>query len=157
MMTIESVMETKVITVPDTTSLLDVWKLFSKKKINSTAVVDKNIHLVGIITKQDMLKLLYPDYKAYSDDVSFDTQDVTSDSDFKEIMLKKVLSVMCKNVIHTRKSTNIMRALARMIVHRVNQLPVVDDENHVIGIITKGTIFEALYRFHKSLFRKKSK
>jgi len=157
MMTVESIMESKVVTVSDTSSLGDIWKLFSKKKINAAPVVDKQAHLIGILTKEDMLQLLYPDYRAYMSDIGIDEDALEEDAEFGSAMKKNVSNVMNRNVIHTHKNTSIMRVLGRMIAHRVNQLPVVDDENHVVGIVTKGSIFDTLYRYHKSLFRKKSK
>jgi len=156
MITVESIMESNVITIKDTASLRDVWKLFSKKKINSAPIVDKRSHLIGIISKEDMLQLLYPDYRAYVSDIGIEKY-VLEDKEFATVMKEKVSEVMNRNVIHTHRQTSIMRALGRMIANRVNQLPVVDDENHVVGIMTKGQIFEGLYKLHKSLFRKKSK
>lgn len=156
-MTVESIMESKVTTVRDTTSLRDAWKLYSKKKFNSAPVVDEQNHLIGILSKEDMLQLLYPDYRAYVSDIGIEENAIEEDREFAQVMKRKVLEVMNRNVIHTHKHTSIMRALGRMIAHGVNQLPVVDDENHVMGIITKGQIFEGLYKGHRSLFTKKSK
>ncbi len=156
-MTVESIMECHVTTIPDTTSLRDVWKLFSQKKFNSAPVIDKDKHLIGILSKEDMLQLLYPDYRAYVSDIGIENNAMEEDKEFMSIMKKRVSEVMNKNVIHTHKQTSIMRALGRMIAHRVNQLPVVDDENHVLGIITKGKIFAGLYQYHKSFFRRKLK
>jgi len=147
-------MESKVITIQDTTSLRDVWKLFSKKKINSSPIIDKKAHLIGILSKKDMLQLLYPDYRAYVSDFGIEEDALEEDIEFAQLMKRKVSEVMNRNVIHTNKQTSIIRALGRMIAHKVNQLPVVDDENYVVGIITKGQIFEGLYTFHKSLFKK---
>ncbi len=156
-MTVESIMECHVTTIPDTTSLRDVWKLFSQKKFNSAPVIDKDKHLIGILSKEDMLQLLYPDYRAYVSDIGIENNAMEEDKEFMSIMKKRVSEVMNKNVIHTHKQTSIMRALGRMIAHHVNQLPVVDDENHVLGIITKGKIFAGLYQYHKSFFRRKLK
>ena len=41
----------------------------------------------------------------------------------------------------SRESTLVMRALSRMIVRHVDQLPVLNDEDEVVGVITKGDIF----------------
>ena len=150
-------MESNVITVRGTASLRDVWKLFSKKKINSAPIIDKQSHLIGILSKEDMLQLLYPDYRAYVSDIGITEDVLEEDKEFAAVMKKSVSEIMKKNVIYTHKQTSMMRALGRMIANRVNQLPVVDDENRVVGIITKGQMFEGLYAFHKSLFRKKSK
>lgn len=156
-MTVESIMDSKVFTVRNTTSLRDVWKMFSQKKINAAPVVDKEGHLVGILTKEDMLQLLYPDYRAYVTDIGIASDASQEDKEFAVVIKRKASEVMHKNVIFTHKQTSVMRVLGRMIAHHVNQLPVVDDQNSVVGIITKGTIFNSLYRSHRALFRKKSK
>ena len=156
MMTVESIMEANVITLLDTSSLREAWKIFSQKKINSAPIVDNDHHLIGILSKEDMLQVLYPDFRAYTTDLEH-IDDSLDDREFATTVKKRVSEVMNRNVIHTHKLTAVMRVLGRMIAHSVNQLPVVDDENHVIGIITKGSVFDALYRYHKSLFRQKSK
>ena len=49
-----------------------------------------------------------------------------------------------------------MRALARIIAHGIDQLPVVNDNAVVVGIVTKGGIFKALYYIHKNIFKELS-
>ena len=157
MVTVQDIMHSDVKTISSKKTLRDVWKLFTKKHYNSAPVVDKELHLICIITKQDMLKLLYPDNKVYSEDLGVTADDESSDSDFQEMMNRKVSTVMHKNVFYTNTSTHIMRALARIIAHGIDQLPVVNDNAVVVGIVTKGDIFKALYYIHKNIFRKKRK
>ena len=145
-MQIKQIMSSKPITLPSSALLRELWKILFQKQINSIMITDSNNKLVGIATKEDLLKILYPDYAEYLADFS-------SLSDFEEmeqrvgsVMRKRVIDVMCKTVIFTRPDTQAMRALSRMIVRRVNQLPVVDEENHVVGMVTKGDIFYALFK-----------
>lgn len=156
-MTVTSVMVKNVFTVKSSSSVGSVWKLFTKKKINSAPVVDSRSHLIGIVTKEDMLQLLYPDYRQYLHDMTQNQNFRANDKEFAQMMQKKVSDIMNKHVIYTEKQTPAMRALARMIARRVNQLPVIDEKNHVIGIVTKGSIFNGLYRFHRSLFNRNFK
>ena len=128
----------------------EIWSLIFKKKINAVIVVDAKDKMVGILTKEDMLKTLYPDYAEYIEDLSAGDMSV-SDKAFKDILKMKAKNVMHRNVIFTRSDTPIMRALARMIARRVNQLPVVNDQMKLIGIITKGDIFYSLYRSHRTV------
>ena len=62
----------------------------------------------------------------------------------RQLSTKKAKDVMNKRVVFTRKDTEIMRALSRMIVRQVDQLPVIDEAEKVVGMITKGDIFYAL-------------
>ena len=68
----------------------------------------------------------------------------------KEIVDLHAKNIMCRKVIFTRPDTPIMRALSRMYVRNVRQLPVLDTKQDVIvGMVSKGDVFDAL--FHKHL------
>lgn len=134
--------------VPPETPLRELWKIIFKKKVNALPVVDKHKRIVGIVSEQDLLKPLYPNYREV-------IEDFVSASDFEEMEEKvheltklKAKHVMNKAVIFTRTETPILRALARMLTRRVGQLPVLSEENILIGIITKGDIFDALFKKH---------
>ena len=62
--------------------------------------------------------------------------------------LKKLTAdkVMNKKVYFTRVDTIVMRALSRMMVHKVRQLPVLDDDDRVVGMVSKADIFKGLFR-----------
>ena len=60
--------------------------------------------------------------------------------------------VMCPRVIFTRVESPAMRALSRMLVRNVHQLPVLDNNDRIVGMITKGDIFDALFRRHLKTF-----
>lgn len=155
MISVDEVMVKNVLMLDGHLTVGETWKMFSLKKINTAPVMDNNKHLIGILTKEDILQSLFPDYRAYSTDFNEKEFDV-DDNELKEVMKKRVTDIMNKNVIHTHRQTSVMRALGRMIAHRINQMPVVDDENHIVGIVTKGSIFRSLYQLHKSFFRKRS-
>lgn len=153
-MKVLDIMSDAVVTATPKTPLDTVWKILFQNKVNALPVVDDKKKLVGIITKEDLLKKLYPDYIDL-------VEDFTRASDFEE-MEKKMSNlsdytaeqVMNTRVIFTRSDTFIMRALSRMIARRVNQLPVLDDEDRVVGMVTKGDIFYALFKKHS---KKKAK
>ena len=145
-MKVKDVMSTSLVTVLPTSSFREVWKSIVKRKINALPVVDNKQRLVGIIVKENLLERLYPDYKElFSFEGDF--------PDFEE-MEKKILElgalmaedIMTKRLIYTREETPVMRALSRMIVRRVNQLPVLSDNGKLVGVITKGDIFYAVFK-----------
>ncbi len=152
-MIVSDVMSRKLVTVVPTATFKEVWRMIFKNKIKSLPVVDKKKKLVGIITREELLERLYPDYQdLFSVDGDF--------PDFEEMERKvgelsslTASQIMRKHVVFTHGDTPVMRALSRMIVRRINQMPVVTENGDLVGMITKGDIFYSLFK--KSSGRKR--
>jgi acetoin utilization protein AcuB/CBS domain-containing protein len=56
----------------------------------------------------------------------------------------KVYEVMTESPITVDVDTSIREAAMLMIEHKIGGIPVVDDNNNVVGIITESDLFEAL-------------
>lgn len=151
-MNIGEVMSKKITLVHPDTSLRELWKTIFMHRVNAVPVVDSKRKLVGIISKEDMLKLLYPNYEDTLDDL-FTSHDFEGMEDrIHELNAKKAKDIMCRRVVYTREDTQIMRALSRMVARRINQLPVLSRKNDtVVGMVTKGDIFRALFKKHLRL------
>lgn len=157
-MKVRTVMTSQVVTATTDSQLRELWKLLFSKHINAIPVVDKKKKLVGIITKEDLLKILYPDYEEYLIDLTGVADFEDLENKVRDLGAKKASDIMCKRVVHTREDTPLMRALSRMIVRNVSQLPVLSRSDEVVGMLTKGDIFYALFRKStKSKFVKKEK
>lgn len=145
-MNVGDVMSRKTVTVGPTATFKDVWRTIFRNKINSLPVVDTRKKILGIITREELLERLYPDYQElFSIDGNFpDFEDM--ETKVAEFTSLKSVQLMRKHVIFTHEDTPVMRALSRMIIRRINQLPVVTRENKLVGIITKGDIFSFLFK-----------
>lgn len=148
-MKVRDFMSAQVITALPTTKITEVWHLIFRKHIHGLPIVDKSQKLIGIISEEDILQKLYPDYGEVLSGLTNE-----SDEDLEEKLDKvKHLTaekLMNRRVIFTHADANVMRALSRMIVRNVRQLPVVDDDDRVIGVITKGDIFDNLFKLGRS-------
>lgn len=145
-MNVRSIMSHHVVCAPSDSTLRGLWKLLFAKHVNAIPVIDKQKKLVGIITKEDLLKILYPDYQEFLIDLTGVADFEALENKVRDIGSKKAHEIMSKRVVFVREETPVMRALSRMIVRRLNQLPVVDRANRVCGMVTKGDIFYALFR-----------
>ena len=134
------------ITVTQDTTYRDLWKLIFRKHVNAIPVVDAKKKLIGLVTKDDLLESLYPDYREYLEELTTVSDFESMEGKVRDVSGKKAKEVMSKRVIYTREDTPIMRALSRMIVRRVGQLPVVTEADTLVGVVTKGDIFKALFR-----------
>ncbi len=147
-MQVADVMSKSTISVSSDASFKALWRSIFKNKFNALPVVDKNKKLLGIVTRENLLEKLYPDYS----DLFASELEVP---DFEEMETKIIelshltaRDVMNKRVVYTHEATPVMRALSRMIVRRVNQLPVLSDNGVLIGMVTKGDIFYSMFRTH---------
>jgi CBS domain-containing membrane protein len=145
-MKVKDVMTSSVMTCVPTATIRELWKHIFSKHVNAIPVIDKKRHLLGIITKEDLLKKLYPDYREFFEDILAIGDFEKMEDTVKEIGGKMAREIMCPHVVFTRYNDPVMRALSRMIARRLNQLPVLSDTDEVIGLITKGDIFYALFK-----------
>jgi CBS-domain-containing membrane protein len=145
-MRVAEVMSKDVETVSPATSFRDLWQILISKKYNALPVVDATRRLVGIVTKEDLLGSLYPDYREYIEDFASASDFQAMENKLKEMANTKARDVMCRRVIFTREKTLLMRALSRMIARHVNQLPVLSENDRLVGIITKGDVFKSLFQ-----------
>lgn len=147
-MKVHEIMSKKVVTALPTASYRQLWQTTFKKRINALPVVDARQRILGIITREDLLQPLYPEYKEFTETFMSALDFEKMEERIHDLEPRKAKDIMCKRVIFTRYDTQVMRALSRMMVRRVNQLPVLDENNRVVGMITKGDIFYALFRRH---------
>ena len=145
-MKIYEIMSNNVLTVSPEATVRELWKKLFSKHVNAIPVVDKKNSLLGIVTKEDLLTILYPDYQEYFADLGGIEDFESMEGKVHALGNTKAREIMSKRVVYTRSETPIMRALSRMIVRSINQLPVLDDDDKVIGMITKGDIFYALVK-----------
>jgi len=148
-MLVSKVMQKTPVTASLDSSVCDILPLFFEKKLNSLPLLNSKRQLVGIVVREDVLRLLYPDYQEYVQDfVTSEKLDVF-DKDFSEVLSKRTKNIMKKRVLTTTPDSSVMRALGRMIAHHIDQMPVVKENGKLIGMITKSDIFQALFKANK--------
>jgi len=130
------------------TPLAEVWSLIFKKGIHALPVVDKGKKLAGIISEEDLLYLIYPKYTEMMMDIN-NFNLAALENQVKKLQKYRAKDVMNKMVFTTEPQASIFLALSRMLMLQVRQLPVIDEKNRVIGMITKGDLFD--YIFHRYL------
>lgn len=143
-MNVAQLMNSKVITATAQTKLPRIWQLIFENHIHGLPVVDDKKHLIGIVSEEDILSRLYPDYREFVEDFHEGEEPEGVEEKLAKMKHLTASNVMCKRVFFTRPDTNVMRALSRMIIRKVRQLPVIDEEDRVVGVITKGDIFDSI-------------
>jgi CBS domain-containing protein len=107
--------------LPDDTAA-KVAQLMKYENVGSIPVIEnaQNIKLVGIVTDRDLaLKIVAEGLDAKS---------------------TKVEAVMTRKVITCLASDDLQKALDAMAEHQLRRLPVVDNDNKVVGIIAQADV-----------------
>lgn len=144
-MKVKEVMSKKVITVSPETSFAKVWEIIFKKGMHGLPVVEKDNTLVGIIAEEDLLSKLYPSYKEYVDDFRAASDFEEMEESIGELKGLEAKDVMNRRIYLAYPEDPILKALSKMIIRQVHQLPVIDKKRKLVGIISKGDIFDYLF------------
>jgi acetoin utilization protein AcuB len=134
-MLIENWMTKDVITGTPDMSMMKASKIMKEKGIGRLPVVDDKGVLLGLVSDRD-IKEASPS-KATTLDMH-ELYYLLSEIKLKDIMTKKVVT------IHTGET--IERAAQLMLEHNIGGMPVVDEGNKVVGMVTDSDIFKVLVR-----------
>ena len=106
------------ITIRQGKTVRDALEQMHEFHIGGIPVVDEENHLVGIVTNRDLR--------------------------FERRLDKTVDEVMTReNLVTTNQQTDLIAAAQILQEHKIEKLPVVDSENHLIGLITYKDITKA--------------
>ena len=106
------------VTIRSTATVADALALMAEYHIGGIPVVDEGNHLVGIVTNRDLR--------------------------FERRVERPIAEVMTsENLVTTHQQTDLFAAAQILQENKIEKLPVVDDDNHLIGLITYKDITKA--------------
>lgn len=130
---VKDIMTTNVVSTRPEANLMDATRLMSEHNFDGLPVVDGSNKLVGLITEYDML------LKCAS--VNF-----PNPKDVQMMSGLKVEDVMNKDPLTIKEDATYEEALKMFKDHhRVNPIPVVDENGRVTGVISRYDILKPLY------------
>ncbi|MBF0368341.1 MAG: CBS domain-containing protein [Magnetococcales bacterium] len=115
-------------------------------KISGLPVVDDNGKLQGVISEKDILNALLPSYSEFLDDPIRGRDFESMETSYKEVLSKSVSSLMTSRVFTVSPTDPIMMAASQMALHNFRRIPVVDNDNTLVGIISLGDIHKAIFK-----------
>ena len=117
--------ERELITVNENDQLLEAIKKLAKNSIGAIPVINSNKKLTGIISERDIVKEL-----AKNKDLDYSILFV------HQLMTKKV--ICCESDVLSDKLMELMTK------NKVRHIPIVDNSNHPIGIVSIGDVVNRL-------------
>jgi acetoin utilization protein AcuB len=126
-------MTTKVLTVAPETGYDQTMRLLRENKVRRLPVVDARGRVVGIVSEKDLMNA------APSAATSLDRHEITS-----LLAQLRVRDVMTRGAILVQESVPIEEAARLMADNKIGGLPVVDEQQNLVGIITETDIFRTM-------------
>lgn len=152
-MSAKDIMSSPAITVESSTSLSEVVKILQRHSISGLPVVDKDKKAIGIISEKDLLKYTHFVVGQPLRDICQlleEKDEVTHISSDRGVnMVEAVASAtagvaMTDKIITVKENTPAMEIVRLMNKHNINRLPVVNEEDKVIGMVTRANILQML-------------
>ncbi len=159
--TIGNWMKHNVVSISKEATLIDAARLVADKRVGTLPVVDEKGHLIGLINLRKIVRFFLPDFINVVEDVGFVRDfgaiDIPSPVDIKKGAHITVAEYM-EEAISVEEDDSLMRALALMITHDIQDLPVVR-AGKLVGIASRVDIGRAfvLTWLDKSQSEKKKK
>jgi len=127
-LTVHDLMKTDVAALTPGTTLQEARDRMAALGVRHMPVVDPQRHLVGILSQRDLAHALDPHIAAQGRRATLATKDV-----------------MTTDLIVAHPDTLAVRAVEAMIVSKIGAVPVVDDSNHLVGIVTETDFLEVAH------------
>ncbi len=125
---VKEIMSASVVYVPGETNIFAAWSEFKKHGIRHMPVVDERNRLKGIISDRDILN-------------AWANMALTNKS---AIEAKQVSEIMTARVLTGGLDTSIREIADAMTVRRIGAVPLVDEDQHVVGIVTRSDILRTI-------------
>lgn len=129
---VSDIMSTTVFTIPDSVTVAQAWKLLAERHLGQAPVVGEGGVLVGLLTRAELMR---PDRLPGPD---------THALVWKAHMAQSVTEWMITPVPSVAADTDIRRVARVLLDSGLPGLPVVDEQGHVTGFVSRSDILRAV-------------
>ena len=129
---VHAVMSSTVVTIAATSTVEQAWQVLAQSNLGQAPVVSGDGLLIGLFTRADLLRperLPGPDSHAQA---------------WTEMLAQSVVEVMWTPVASVSPESDIRRVASVLLDSGLPGLPVVEDEGHVIGFVSRSDILRAV-------------
>ena len=135
------IMSRDVLTVSPGTSIKAAWRLLAKSRIKALPVVTGDKELVGIVTQTDFMRM-----SALNERGGLSLRIQAGRLIRRSGVPRAVEDIMTRRVQSALPETMIGKLVPPMADMGLHHMPVVDHDNHVVGIITQSDLIAALFQ-----------
>jgi CBS domain-containing protein len=152
---VEKYMESKITTVWEETPLKVAYEIMRLSGERALPVLDNEGKMSGIIGDTDLLKVFEITESTHKSELSGGTEGDRWGWDSKNVIYitkkrlelpdKRVKDVMVKDVVTVTKRTSVSECAKRMAKKRIEQIPVINAEGDLIGMVKDISLLKAMF------------
>jgi len=132
-----------VITVEFGTEVEDAWEIMRKHQLKAMPVIDSAKRVIGIITWNDFFKCI--DLNAYDSFQKKFRYFIQRTADVTATKPEAVGLIMTTTVISLVETTHISDLIPLMSSKGIRQIPIINSEQRLIGMVYQANLIAALY------------
>ncbi|MGW2744116.1 CBS domain-containing protein [Streptomyces sp. NPDC001450] len=141
-------MTTAVVRVRPDTSFKDIAVRLAEHGITAVPVVDDQDHPVGIVSEADLLRT----QQSQSDPSGHLADEHLPPAESAKAHALTAEELMTSPVITARPQWSVVEATRTMARHHVKRLPVVDDADRMVGIISRADLIQVFLRRDATIY-----
>lgn len=141
---VKDVMSRDVVSLHSHATVHEALKLMVENRVSALPVVDRNNRCIGMVSSSDLVEL--------TKDLEDELESVEENPNTELWLVKRLISntthetvddVMSGDVASVRPEALLSKVATTMLRNRVHRLPVVDTDDHLVGIISTMDILGA--------------
>jgi len=144
-MIVKDIMNTTVKTADAGTLIKDIASIMCLNKISGVPVVDSGEKLIGVLSEKDILLAMFPDVQQIMEEgAKPDFESI--EFDYKRLLDKRVGDLMTQTVASVTPEMPLLKAASMMCAKKIRRIPVTDDNNGLVGIVSIGDVHKAIFQ-----------
>jgi CBS domain-containing protein len=124
------------------TTLKEVAKVLSRRRLSGLPVVDEEQHVIGFISERDLIDSIFPGRFAERDDIRFPNFALIA-TQLAKAGEKRVFEYMTREPVCVAEEATEEDVVELMITKDLKILPVTR-ENKLVGVVTRADLYQAL-------------
>ncbi|MES5819811.1 CBS domain-containing protein [Streptomyces sp. RG80] len=143
-----SVMTTDVVRAEYATPFKEVARLLGEHRISGLPVVDEDEKVVGVISETDLMVRQAEMPDPYAPKKRFSLGGLTRRNRARRVKAKARTAgrLMTQPPVTVHADDTIVEAARTMAQHRIERLPVLDEEQRLVGIVTRRDLLQVFLR-----------
>lgn len=147
-MRVKDVMSGDVVTIDAGESVHEALQVMAENKVGALPVIDRHDQCIGIISTSDLVDITR-DLEAGLEELEKTDELLFGrviESIGDGIGHQSVMDVMSENVVSTHPNDLLSEVASRMLEQRIHRMPVVDEKQRLVGIVSTTDILSAFVK-----------
>jgi CBS-domain-containing membrane protein len=141
-------MKRRVVTVSAETTVQEAVRLVVDEHVGTLPVVDEKGKLTGVVRLYDLVGVFMPDFVALLDNIDFVRDFGALERGETRVMVEvggRTMAELAGPPVAVEEESGLMHALATIVKHQLQDLPIVDNTGRLVGIASRVDMAVAFF------------